>query len=73
VREAKEGEAKTIMATDIGTVLKESAADFRAAGFYELPHRTLPNEKILVLNSVSRHDFMPESLTAHVPDVQICA
>ncbi len=30
----------------------EAAADFRTAGFYELPHPTLPNEEILVLNSV---------------------
>jgi sphingomyelin phosphodiesterase acid-like 3 len=30
----------------------EAASDFRTAGFYELPHPTLPNEEILVLNSV---------------------
>jgi hypothetical protein len=30
----------------------DAAADFRTAGFYELPHPTLPNEEILVLNSV---------------------
>jgi sphingomyelin phosphodiesterase acid-like 3 len=30
----------------------DAAADFRAAGFYELPHPTLPKEDILVLNSV---------------------
>jgi sphingomyelin phosphodiesterase acid-like 3 len=30
----------------------EAAADFRTAGFYELPHPTLPKEEILVLNSV---------------------
>ena len=30
----------------------EAAADFRAAGFYELPHPTLRNREILVLNTV---------------------
>jgi sphingomyelin phosphodiesterase acid-like 3 len=30
----------------------EAATDFRTAGFYELPHPTLANEQILVLNSV---------------------
>lgn len=30
----------------------EAAADFRVGGFYELPHPTVPNSKILVLNSV---------------------
>jgi len=30
----------------------DAAADFRAAGFYELPHPTLANHKILVLNTV---------------------
>jgi sphingomyelin phosphodiesterase acid-like 3 len=30
----------------------EAAADFRAAGFYELPHPILPNEEFLVLNTV---------------------
>jgi sphingomyelin phosphodiesterase acid-like 3 len=30
----------------------EAAADFRTAGFYELPHPTLPKEEILVLTSV---------------------
>jgi sphingomyelin phosphodiesterase acid-like 3 len=30
----------------------EAAADFRAGGFYELPHPTVPNYRILVLNSV---------------------
>jgi hypothetical protein len=30
----------------------EAATDFRTAGFYELPHPTLANEEILVLNSV---------------------
>jgi sphingomyelin phosphodiesterase acid-like 3 len=30
----------------------DAAADFRAAGFYELPHPTLANHEILVLNTV---------------------
>jgi sphingomyelin phosphodiesterase acid-like 3 len=30
----------------------EAATAFRTAGFYELPHPTLPNQEILVLNSV---------------------
>jgi sphingomyelin phosphodiesterase acid-like 3 len=30
----------------------QAAADFRTAGFYELPHPTLPDQEILVLNSV---------------------
>jgi sphingomyelin phosphodiesterase acid-like 3 len=30
----------------------EAAVDFRTAGFYELPHPTLPNEEIVVLNTV---------------------
>jgi sphingomyelin phosphodiesterase acid-like 3 len=30
----------------------EAAADFRTAGFYALPHPTLPNEEFLVLNTV---------------------
>jgi sphingomyelin phosphodiesterase acid-like 3 len=30
----------------------EAAADFRTGGFYELPHPTVPHQRILVLNSV---------------------
>jgi sphingomyelin phosphodiesterase acid-like 3 len=35
----------------------EAAADFRAGGFYELPHPTVPNYEILVLNSVLWSSF----------------
>ena len=30
----------------------QAATDFRTAGFYGLPHPTLPHEEILILNSV---------------------
>jgi sphingomyelin phosphodiesterase acid-like 3 len=39
-------------ALDVLVQNPEAAADFRAGGFYELPHPTVPNQKILVLNSV---------------------
>jgi sphingomyelin phosphodiesterase acid-like 3 len=37
---------------DVLTNHPDAAADFRAAGFYELPHPTLPNHEIVVLNTV---------------------
>jgi 3',5'-cyclic AMP phosphodiesterase CpdA len=46
----------------------DAAADFRVAGFYELPHPTLANHEILVLNTVlwsrSHAIFQPDSVDA---------
>jgi sphingomyelin phosphodiesterase acid-like 3 len=46
----------------------DAAADFRVAGFYELPHPTLANHEILVLNTVlwsrSHAIFQPDSADA---------
>jgi sphingomyelin phosphodiesterase acid-like 3 len=39
-------------ALDVLVQNPEATADFRAGGFYELPHPTVPDCKILVLNSV---------------------
>jgi len=51
----------------------DAAADFRAAGFYELPHPTLANQEILVLNTVlwsrSHAIFQPDS--SHAGDAEI--
>ena len=52
----------------------DAAADFRAAGFYELPHPTLANHEILVLNTVlwsrSHSIFQPDSADAGAAEIQ---